>query len=158
MRGFMIGLVVVCVLTVGLFWYMNWIQFSWSSSPDGGSSELKVKLNKKEMSEEVSQAGEKIRKTVSQATDALKAQPKEKNAEPDTVRGMIRTAERDRIVLTAEGGKEIIVHLNADTRIRQGDRNLRPDELREGMNVQCRHETRDGRNVCLELVVQNPVK
>lgn len=158
MRGFITGLVVVCVLTVGLFWYMNWIQFSWSNAPDGGSSELKVKLDKKEISQDVSQASEKIRKTVSQATDALKSQPKEKNAEPSTVRGMIRTAENDRIVLLADGGREMVVHLNADTKISQGDRNLRPGELREGMNVLCRHETRDGRHVCLELVVQNPVK
>lgn len=61
MKFLLVLLVLVAVATVGLGFYFDWFQLSKSQSPDGGQTEIRLKVDKDRVKEDLNTAKEKAR-------------------------------------------------------------------------------------------------
>jgi len=167
MRSIAIVLVVVVLLVLGTSVYMNWLNFSVARQPD--QTELKIVLDKEKIREDLGKARDKVeavKETVQEKAGEITEGVKEKAGdlkEPmiqnlaglKTVRGTLDAvdAAKNRVTVNSTDDK-VTVLVNAETKVRLGERDGTLADLGPGMPVMVVYSLKDGANLARTIQVE----
>lgn len=167
MRRIAIALVIVVLLVVGTSIYMHWLNFSVARQPD--QTELKITLDKEKFRDDVNKArskAEEIKETIQEKADEIKEGATEKAKdlkEPiqtlaglKTVHGTLDAvdAAQNRVTVNSTNDK-VTVLVNAETKVRIGDREGTMADLAPGMPVMVVYSLKDGANLARTIQVES---
>jgi len=167
MRRIAIALIVVALLTLGTSIYLHWLNFSVARQPD--QTEVKIILDKEKIREDFGKVrgkAEDIKETIQEKAGEIKEGTKEKAGDIKetvqnlaglkTVRGSLDAvdAAQNRVTINSTEQK-VTVLVNAETKIRIGEREGTVADLGPGMPVMVVYSLKDGANLARMIQVES---
>lgn len=158
MKKLLMVLVLLIVVAVGTAFYLGWLNVSTSNSVDKSRSEVTLTIDKEKVKEDLdtvkrkaAEAGEKISQTAKEAREELKEHAHK------TIDGQVQAVDLQKKEVTVKGNDgtdAVTVKVDAQTKVKIGDRDGSLADVKKGDTVTLVHTPKDGIDTALSLWIK----
>jgi hypothetical protein len=151
MRKFLWTLIVLIAIVVGVGFYLGWFVGSIDRNADGdGKITVSLDINPAKIWGTTQKVAQKAEQVGHDVKDKIGG-----HGNAETVKGTIAKVEpaAKRVVVTTSGDKEVSIVVEAASKVRRNDTEIKLDDLRVGDHINADYDVKDGQNIARSVTV-----